>query len=586
MSTNVEQNDGGFDLHKFLAAAARRRKSIAITVGVGLLLTLLLAFLIPPKYRSSATVLIEQQELPADLVRSTVTTYADQRVQIISQRVMTTQTLLDIVRRYDLYPGDRDKLAREELVDKMRDDIGLDMISADVIDPRSGMPREATIAFSVSYTSRSPAQASKVANELTTLYLNENLTSRARQAQDATTFLADEGDRLSKRIAELERRLAEFKAANAERLPELAQMNLQLLDRAERDLRDIETREMSLQQQKVFLEAQLAQVSPSSVLMTETGERIMGPHDRLKVLRSQLASTRALYSADHPDVVRIEREIAGLEVETGSVAADPNEIERQLKEARAELGVAREAYTADHPDIQRLERQLAALEATAGAPQTASRRPTSNPDNPAFIQLTTQLSATDNDLASLRSQRAQLRAQLGNLQRRISTSPQAEREYLELARDYENSQRKYQEIRAKQMEAATSQNLEADRKGERFTLIEPPLPPTRPVSPNRPLILVLGAILSIGAGLGMMYLRETLDATVRGGADMLALLGSAPLALVPAIRTAGEVIAYRRRAKLIMGSGAIALVAFVGAVHFLYRPLDVLWFVMQRRLGL
>src|SRR6202012_2408507 len=125
---------------------------------------------LPPHYRSAATILIEQQEMPQDLVRSTVTSYADQRVQVISKRVMTTETLLNIIRRYDLYPKERARETREALLNRMRKDIGMRMISADVIDPRSGHPTSATIAFEVSYSSRSAEMAAKVANELTTLY--------------------------------------------------------------------------------------------------------------------------------------------------------------------------------------------------------------------------------------------------------------------------------------------------------------------------------------------------------------------------------------------------------------------------------
>jgi uncharacterized protein involved in exopolysaccharide biosynthesis len=576
----------GFDLREFLGALSRRRRVAAITAVAGLLATVLLAVLLPAKYRSVATVLIEQQELPADLVRSTVTTYADQRVQIISQRVMTSQTLLDIVRRYDLYPGDRDRLSREELIEKMRDDIGLRMISADVIDPRSGTPREATIAFNVSYTSPSPSQAVKVANELTTLYLNENLASRTRQAEEASAFLTAEGDRISRRISELEAELAKFKGRNAEELPELMQMNMQMLDRNEQELRQIETREMSLQQQKVFLEAQLAQISPTSMMMSETGERIMGPEDRLKVLRARQVSARAALAPGHPDLRSLEREIDALERETGGGTVDPNDIERRITDLRAALLQARESYSEDHPDVRSLERELATLEAErAQVVAPVERRSTAPPDNPAFIQLQAQLVATTNDLAALAQQRAKIRGEIYALNRRITSSPEVEREYRELARDYQNAQAKYQEIRAKQMEAVVAQNLEAGRKGERFTLIEPPLPPTEPVSPNRPLILLIGTLLSLGAGLGMVMLREATDPCVRGERDIIDIVGAPVLALVPNITTEAERRQGRRRASLAVGAAAVSSIALLGAIHFAYRPLDVLWFVVRRKLG-
>mgnify|MGYP002682380413 CR=1 FL=1 len=115
-------------------------------------------------------------------MRSAVTSYADQRVQMISQRVMTSANLLGIVDKYKLYPGDRERVAREALVDRMREDIGLRMISADVVDPRQGRATKATIAFAVGYDSRSPDLAARVANDLVSLYLRENLESRKQLA--------------------------------------------------------------------------------------------------------------------------------------------------------------------------------------------------------------------------------------------------------------------------------------------------------------------------------------------------------------------------------------------------------------------
>ena len=300
-------------LRDYLAAAKHRRKSLILAFTIGLALSAALALLLPPKYRSSGTILIEQQEMPQELVRSTVTSYADERVQVISKRVMTTETLLNIIRRYDLYPKERAKDTREALLTRMRKDIGLKMISADVIDPRSGRPTSATIAFEVSYTNRSADMAAKVANEITTLYLNENLNNRTQLARDAANFLQAEADRLDHQIADLELKLAEFKDKNLHKLPELTQLNMTLLDRTDEQLRELQNRKDSLEQQRVFLEAQLAQLKPNSTVFSDTGERIVSSADRLKMARSQLDSARAMYAPDHPDVVRLQREVDGLE---------------------------------------------------------------------------------------------------------------------------------------------------------------------------------------------------------------------------------------------------------------------------------
>ncbi len=281
-----------FDLRDWLSAAARRRRPIIYALAGGLLLTICPAVFLPAYYLSSGTILIEQQELPSELVRSTVTSYADQRVQTISQRVMTTKNLQGIIDRYDLYPEMRNRKTREEIIGRMREDIGLNMISADVIDPRSGVPREATIAFSVSYTSRGADKAVRVANELTTLYLNENLTERTRLAQDASSFLTAEADRLSAEMTGLEDRLAGFKEKNGDALPELATMNLTMLDRTEQDLRQMEARLASLDSQRVYLEAQLVQNKPNSVMVGDSGERITdagGPPEGAALTAGQCA---------------------------------------------------------------------------------------------------------------------------------------------------------------------------------------------------------------------------------------------------------------------------------------------------------
>jgi uncharacterized protein involved in exopolysaccharide biosynthesis len=179
-----------------------------------------------------------------------------------------------------------------------------------------------------------------------------------------------------------------------------------------------------------------------------------------------------------------------------------------------------------------------------------------------------------------------LNARLADYQQKIAVSPTIEREYRELSRDYDNAQLKYREIRAKEMEAQVAQNLEAGRKGEKFTLIEPPLPPEEPVSPNRPLILALGVVLSLALAAGIAALLEALDTSVRGRNDLLDIFNTAPLAIVPQIALARAPGYNRRRLHLTTGAAALLGILAVVAVHFLYRPLDVLWFTALRRFGL
>lgn len=586
----------------YVAAAKHRRKALILTFIIGLLTAAVLAITLPPHYRSAGTILIEQQEMPQELVRSTVTSYADERVQVISKRVMTTETLLNIIRRYDLYPRERAKDTREALLARMRKDIGLKMISADVIDPRSGHPTSATIAFEVSYTSRSPDVAAKVANELTTLYLNENLNNRTQLARDAAQFLESEADRVSRQIAALEAKLAEFKDKNQQKLPELTSLNMSLLDRTDEELRAEETRRDSLQQQLVYLQAQLAQLKPNSTVYSDTGERITSSADRLKMARSQLDTARALYAPDHPDVQRLEREVAGLEKEVAKdphAQADPssssatiNDLRRRLEGARSALAAASAKYSPDHPDVVRLRSEVKDLEMQlAAAPPAASaleapNTPPVEADNPAYVQIQAQIVATRNELTALDTEMSKLRAKAADYQHNITMSPQIEKDYRELTRDYDNARLKYAEIRSKQQEAKTAQDLEADRKGERFTLIDPPLPPEEPVSPNRKVIFIAGIVLSLGLTFGVLWLLERMDTTIRGRGDLFDLTGIPPLALVPHIGTVAESMAARRRMWVAAGTSVAGVCVAVVLIHFFYMPLDVLWFYLARRMGL
>jgi polysaccharide biosynthesis transport protein len=570
-----------------LQALRRRRREMMIVFACGAALTLALALLWPPTYRATATILIEQQEIPQDLVRSTISSYADQRIQVIAQRVMTSHNLMKIIEQYNLYLWQRRTRAREVVIERMRDDIRMKLISANVMDPRSGRPMQATIAFTVSYESRSADLALKVANELTTLYLSENLSIRTEATRQTSTFLGAEADRLREDVQAAAAKISAFKEKHVNALPDLAQSNFQLLDRTELDLRDSRNRLSSLDEQKVLLQAQLLQITPTSQIYSETGQRIYSAADRLKILKSEGADLRSKYGPDHPDVKRTEREIAGLQADV-SADGSANDLLRQLEDRRAELAQARQKYSEDHPDVQRLSRAVESLESQLKDMPASERvrEARTNPDNPAYIQLKAQLDAVLAERAGVARRIAELEGRVDDFQHRLSQTPSVEREYRALTREYDNAQLKYQEVRTKQREAETAQDLESQRKGERFTLIEPPLPPEEPVSPNRPVVLVLGLLLSGGLALVAMGVLDAVDTAIRGAGDLTRLVEVAPLAAIPVIATeADRARAARLRRQRWIGSAVSALVAIV-LVHVLVRPLDILWLAVMRRIGL
>lgn len=582
----IAAESAAVDTREKLLSYWRRRPTFYAVTSAAAVLTVLLTFLLPPTYRATGTILIEQQEIPQEMVRSVITSFADQRVQVISQRVMTTQNLLSLVDRYGLYPDIRQKEPREVLMQKFRDDIGMHMISADVIDPRSGHPTQATIAFSVSYQNRSPDLALKVANELTTLYLNENLTSRTQLSQQTSAFFVEESAREAAHIAGLDKELAAFKEKHREELPDLTQLNVQTLERTELELRDAENRLAALDSQRVLLEAQLAQISPNTQVYSDTGQRVFGAEDRLKALKSQLAAYKARYAPGHPDIISTQREVDGLEKEVQSQDQTGDRL-RQLSEARAQLAAAHEKYSAEHPDVIRLQHTVERLEKAVAEEDAAGvqRIGTNHADNPVYIQVKGELDALAVDRVSAIQKRDELHAKFDQYERRMAQSPEVERQFRTMARELESAQLKYQEILSKQTEAQVSQNLETERKGERFTLIEPPQPPEKPISPNRKLILIVGLLLSIGCGAAAVVARDSFDASVRGPTDIRRLLQVPALASIPIIVTARDRVRRRRITALSWGGSIVVILVAAVTVHLFVMPLDVVWISLLRRFG-
>lgn len=564
-------------LQDYLAAFKRRRAQIAAIFVVIFGIGTIVALAWPATYRSAATILIEEQQIPSELVQSTVTSYASQRIETISQRVMTRSNLMEIVERFGLYPRERQNETTEEILERMRDDIKLDMISAEVVDPRTGRPTAATIAFSLAFQGRHPEQVQKVASELTTLYLQENIKTRTSKAQETLTFLSDESNRLTREISGLEKRLADFKAKNAGSLPELQPLLRDQIERTERDLTDTDTQIRSLEDRRFYLQGQIGQLDPY-------GEDVQtSPGARLKALRTEYASTIARYSADHPDVLRMKREIQSMERETGQVDSG-DALATEIAALKTELASVREKYSAEHPDVVRLQRQIEGLEADlAKTPADSGSSTRRSPDNPAYVTLQAQLNATENEIQSLKAKRTTLENRRADMDQRLANMPVIEGEFRNLARELENATEKYREIKAKQMQAQMAQQLEAESKGERFTLIDPPVMPEEPVSPNRPAIFFLSLILALGGSLGYAALAESVDITVRGSKGVVAVLQTAPLAVIPYLATDSETSARRRQRRMIVFGAAAAVLVAMTLVHLFVSPLDVLWFRAMRK---
>ncbi len=587
---DYEEEESGKSLQDYLDIWQRRKWPMLLIMAGVFLLAVAIALILPPVYRSTATILIEDQDIPRELVQSTVTSYAAQRIEIINREVMTRSNLLKLIDRHNLYADQRGRVPVETIIGKMRKAINLEMLSAEVIDPRSGRPTEATIAFTLSFDAGKPDVAQRVANDLVSLYLSENIKRRTRKAAETTEFLASEDERLRKELAEIEAKIADFKARHSTALPEFSQMNIQLAERTRQEISDIDRQLRSLKERQYYLEGQLAVVKPSAPIVSTDGRMVLDDSERLRMLRSEYARVSAKYGSNHPDVKRLRREIAALEQKgTGLSGRDPREDE--LQRLQAEYTEARNKYSEQHPDVIKLKRRIANLKADLERSPPVRQGGTWGGDtgpvnNPAFIALQSQLKAVNSEISSLQLQRRELKAQLANYEKSLALSPEVEREYTNLLRDKENIVHRLQEIAQKLMDARLSQDLEKEAKAERFTLLEPALLPEKPIKPNRLAIVFLGLVFAVAASVGYAAIAETINKGVFGRHHLATILKEPPLAVIPYIETE-EDLQHQRRIRIVMASSAaIGMVLLIAAIHYFWRPLDVLWFSAMRNIGM
>jgi succinoglycan biosynthesis transport protein ExoP len=504
------------DFRYYVGLLRRRILLVALPAVVVLAAAIAAVLWIPPVYRSSATILVETQQIPQDLVRSTVTTVANQRIQVIEQRLMTRENLLRVVQKYQLYPGKA--LSSTELVDQMRKSAKIEQV---YVANSARRAESEAIAFTVAFEYPVPTVAAQVANEFVTLILDEDLRARTSQASEATRFLSSEADRLQRELMKIETQIGQYKVEHKDALPETLEYRRSLLYRQQSDI---------------------------------------------AALDREIASLRE------------ERKLWEMRDSTQLSGASATDLATMIAQAKLELARKRASYTETHPDVKRLVQQVKELERAAMEPQAA----VSTDETTSSTSL--QAATIDSRADALAKQRETIQANLDRLEKSIADTVQVELGLAALARQQEETQGAFRQASEKLAQAQTGERLEENRQAERFEVIEQPTVPTSPVWPNRPLVLALGLFASVGAGLAPLVASEVLDPSVRRSTDLEKKFGRAAIITIPFIETGREARRrkrIRRILALLVLAGACAALALV---HFLVKPLDLLWFDISSRI--
>lgn len=495
--------------------------AVLLTVlGLGLVMAL------PAKYTAQGTILVESAQIPAELVRSTINTYAQERIEMIRQRVMTRDRLLVIADRYHLFP-EKNGLSESERVEKMRDRLHLSLITAN--GARASGQRDGTIAFTVSYVDGSPDKAFQVANEFMTLFLSEDVRTRTTGASNTTEFFQQEVARLAGAVDGIETKIAQYKKEHAGALPEHLDLHLNMLEQASRDLAANEAAMTSLDEELRFLQTQLTSYFAGAAVEK-------GPATELARLKAELVQLRSAYHDSHPNVKAVRDQIRALEAELAP--------SREIQELQAALADADTALRNAERDLKPGD---AAIEEKRAAVSELQDRLTKRIETEAksggadFLsaQLQARIAIATSRRGALEEHGNELRTRIADLQAKIADTPEVERGLQQLTRNYENVSREYQEILAKQQEAQLAENLEDNQKAEKFSILEPAQRPEQPSSPERVKLGILMVFASLAAGAMTVLGAEFLVPTIRGRNHFEKLISAQPIAVIPHFERGG-----------------------------------------------
>lgn len=493
----------------YWAIVQRRFWWIALPLFLCWSLVWTMSWLLPNFYQSEALILVEQQKVPENYVASNVTTDLQDRLQSMTQQILSRTRLQTTIDRFRLYRTPHHKLGfglfkpPGDPVDQMRSDIVIDLV-------RSTEHGGELTAFKIKYSAESPSLAQQVNSELTSLFIQENLKAQQQQAENTTAFLQNqlEGARIS--LQDQEAKVRSFKAAHFGDLPTQMQSNVQILSGLQAELETTERDLQSAKQQKLYLESlrQYQSQHPGDVVSGSANTDT--PDQELMVLQKQLVDARAKYTDEYPDVVALREKIAAVQLRE----REPNDSTATATDQKA--GLSSQAAGPDGTG-------------TLGSPATTST-----------FQIQSQLKANAFEIENYGRQTTDLQSKISRYQARLNLTPQTEQELADVSRGYDESMANYNSLLQKQMQSQLATSLEQQQQGQQFRILDPPSLPPKPSSPNHLKLSLIGLTMGIIAGLVFTALLEATHVRIWHAKGLQGIVSARVLVAIPHLSALGE----------------------------------------------
>jgi polysaccharide chain length determinant protein (PEP-CTERM system associated) len=532
MEEELQESHEPIDFTEIKGIVRRRRWQFLVPFFCGWALVWGASWLIPSTYRSGTLILIEEPSVPEKYVVSNIDSDIQQQLDSITQQILSRTRLLRIIDKLGLYAQDQKHRSPDDLVEKMRKDIEIELSHGD---------DKKLSAFNIYYVSRDPKMAQQATSELANLFITENLEQRQKRSENTTNFLEDQLEQARAKLAEQEAKVRVFKDQHLGELPTQTQTNLQILTGLQSQVQVNQDSLNRAKQQNTYLESLINQYRAQDRGSKPGGGGQAGLAEidkELDQLKAQLADLTSHYTDKHPDVRKTREQIARAESRRERMIADMNSGANHSSPASPE---------ADAP---------AALD----------------PKSAPALELESQLKANRVEIANRQAEIKDEQNKINQYQARLNMAPVMEQQFADITRDYDQSKADYESLLKKKNESEMSTDLEKTQQGEHFRMLDPPNLPVKAYKPNRLQLCGLGLVVGCVFGAGFAMGKEKLSGKIYSERAIKKLLPFDVIAEIPPIESLREQ-SSRRRSAWIAGAAAVVIAGFIllgSAVTYLY----------------
>ena len=473
-------------LADYIAMVRRRWVLLLVLTLVGPVLAYGVSRFLPNRYKSQTLVLEEPPSVPSAIVPQIDVTSINQRLASMQQQILSRSRLEPVIRQFGLYPEDVNKKSMDALVARLQQ-----VVEVTPVQPMAETANKDLPGFYVSVTLDNARTAQGVCTAITSMFIEENLGIQQQHSEQTTEFLSQQLAEAKADLDAQDAKLAAFKSRYIGSLPDDEQTNLNLLTGLTTQLDAANQALGRAQQDKSFAESMLTQ-------QIAAWQAAQGSHNpetleqQLAALQAQLANLQASYTDDYPDVIKAKADIAA--------------VEKKIAESE---------------NVKSTTDQAAAQKSTVEPVE--------------ITQWRAQVHTAEQVIAEKTKEEEQIKQQIKLYQSRVQSSPMVEQQYKELTRGYQTALDSYNDLLKKRDASAMSQSLNQQQQGEQFRVLDPANLPDKPSYPNRPLFALGGLGGGLALGLGIVFLQEMQDTSLKTERDVEFALRLPVLALIPAI---------------------------------------------------